>query len=51
MPSTACTGQPGCTPNGGFRTKETLPACTEHSAGRTLVFNWYRQFYNPGRMD
>lgn len=50
-PYTTCTGQPGCTPNGGFGTQQGLPACNEHNVGRTIAFNWYRQFYNPVRVD
>lgn len=50
-PYTTCTGQPGCTPNGGFGTQQGLPACNEHNVGQTLAFNWYRQFYNPVRVD
>ncbi len=50
-PYSTCTGQPGCTPNGGFGTQQGLPACNEHNVGQTLAFNWYRQFYNPVRVD
>lgn len=50
-PYTTCTGQPGCTPNGGFGTQQGLPACNEHNVGQTIAFNWYRQFYNPVRVD
>lgn len=50
-PYTTCTGQPGCTPNGGFGTQQGLPACNEHNVGQTVAFNWYRQFYNPVRVD
>ncbi len=50
-PYTTCTGQPGCTPNGGFGTQQGLPACNEHNVGETFAFNWYRQFYNPVRVD
>ena len=50
-PYTTCTGQPGCTPNGGFGTQQGLPACNEHSVGQTVAFNWYRQFYTPVRVD
>jgi len=49
-PTVTCTGQPGCTPNGGFGTQEGLPACNEHSAGQTVAFKWYRQYYNPVRV-
>lgn len=50
-PSTTCTGQPGCTPNGGFGTQQGLPACNEQNVGQIIAFNWYRQFYNPVRVD
>lgn len=50
-PSTTCTGQPGCTPNGGFGTQQGLPACNEHNVSQSIAFNWYRQFYNPVRVD
>lgn len=50
-PYTTCTGQPGCTPNGGFGTQQGPPACNEHNVGQTVAFNWYRQFYNPVRVD
>ncbi|PZS61161.1 hypothetical protein A7X56_03720 [Stenotrophomonas maltophilia] len=50
-PYTTCTGQAGCTPNGGFGTQQGLPACNEHNVGETFAFNWYRQFYNPVRVD
>ncbi len=50
-PHPTCTGQPGCTPNGRFGTQQGLPACNEHSVGQTVVFNWYRQFYNPVRVE
>lgn len=50
-PAATCTGQPGCTPNGGFGTQQGLPACNEHNVDQTVAFNWYRQFYNPVRVD
>lgn len=50
-PYTTCTGQPGCTPNGGFGNQQGLPVCNEHNVGQAIAFNWYRQFYNPLRVD
>ena len=49
-PSATCTGQPGCTPNGGYGSQQGLPACNEHNVGQAVSFNWYRQFYNPVRV-
>ena len=51
IPYTTCTGEPGCTPNGGYGTQQGLPACNESNVGLTVAFNWYRQFYNPARVD
>jgi len=51
IPYVTCTGQPGCTPNGGYGTQQGLPACNEHNVGQAVSFNWYRQFYNPVRVD
>lgn len=51
MPYTTCTGQVGCTPNGGYGNQEGLPTCNEHNVGQAVAFNWYRQFYNPVRVD
>lgn len=49
-PSATCTGQPGCTPNGGYGSQQGLPASNEHNVGQAVSFNWYRQFYNPVRV-
>lgn len=51
MPYTTFTGQVGCTPNGGYGNQGGLPACNEHNVGQAIAFNWYRQFYNPVRVD
>lgn len=50
-PSATCTGQPGCTPNGGYGSQAGLPACKESNVGQTIAYRWYRQFYNPVRVD
>lgn len=50
-PSPTCTGQPGCTPNGGYGTQAGLPACNESNVGQTIAYRWYRQFYSPPRID
>ncbi|WP_080763434.1 type 4 pilus major pilin [Xanthomonas cerealis] len=50
-PYVTCTGQPGCTPNGGYGTQQGLPACNEQNVGQSMGFSWYRQFYNPSRVD
>lgn len=50
-PSVTCTGKPGCAPNGGYGTQQGLPVCDEHNVGQLVAFNWYRQFYNPVRVD
>lgn len=50
-PSATCTGQPGCTPNGGYGNQAGLPACKESNVGQTIAYRWYRQFYSPPRID
>ncbi len=50
-PSATCTGQPGCTPNGGYGSQAGLPACNESNVGQTIAYRWYRQFYSPPRID
>ncbi|MBD8636624.1 type 4 pilus major pilin [Stenotrophomonas sp. CFBP 13725] len=51
VPYVTCTGQPGCTPNGSFGNQSGLPACSENNVGQATAYRWYRQFYNPGRVD
>lgn len=50
IPSTTCTGQPGCSPNGGFGSQQGLHACNENNVGQVVAFKWYRQLYNPSRV-
>ncbi len=50
IPYVTCTGQPGCSPNGGYESQTSLPACNEYSVGQVVSHRWYRQFYNPSRV-
>lgn len=50
IPSVTCTGQPGCSPNGGYGSQAGLPACTESNVGQAIAYRWYRQFYSPPRI-
>lgn len=49
-PSATCTGQPGCTPNGGYGSQAGLPACNESNVSQAIAYRWYRQFYSPPRI-
>ena len=49
-PEVVCTGQPGCTPNGGYGSQQGLPACNENNVGQVISYKWYRQYYNPVRI-
>lgn len=51
MPYVTCTGQPGCSPNGGVGSQVGLPSCTESNVAQAIAHRWYRQFYNPSRVD
>ena len=51
IPYVTCTGQSGCTPNGGYGSQQGLPSCTESNVGQAIAHRWYRQFYNPSRVD
>lgn len=50
-PYVTCTGQPGCSPNGGYGSQVGLPSCTESNVGQAISYRWYRQFYSPSRVD
>ncbi|MCO7473046.1 type 4 pilus major pilin [Stenotrophomonas maltophilia] len=50
-PYVTCTGQPGCTPNGGYGSQQGLPSCTESNVGQAIAYRWYRQFFNPPRIE
>ncbi|HHA2721260.1 TPA: type 4 pilus major pilin [Stenotrophomonas maltophilia] len=51
IPYVTCTGQAGCTPNGGYGSQVGMPACNENNVGQAIAYRWYRQFYNPVRVD